>query len=823
MNPSAQKSLFPTTLGVQNELARKLADLWEQGQPDLREFITEAGDINAEQLLALVRIDQDQRWHRGERVRVESYVDQLAPLRGNDKALLDVIFSEIELRGRRGEAPKLDEYLQRFPQFAPQLQRQFAMHNLREDRLDTTEGESTHVQPQSGTDTLSGESLTLEQQYGELQFHAKGGLGAVYRASDQQVHRDVAIKFVHERYAADSETQLRFLREAEVTGRLEHPGVVPVHGVGQSAAGRAFYVMRFIRGETLEVAIQRFHQTQPAAYLSGPSGLEFRDLLVRFMSVCNTIAYAHNRGIIHRDIKPENIMLGKYGETLVVDWGLALPVNRDERARASGEKTLMPKSGSQSGDSSEGGAGTPAYMSPEQAAGRLDIGPETDIYSLGATLYKLIAGEGAFKGRSPGEIMQAVQIGEFPPPSKIRADVPRALEAICLKAMARDPKDRYATALELAKEVERWLGDEPVQAFREPVRLKLARWIRHHRTVAQATLAATLAIIIVSIISAVWLGRLASTERKAREQGLQLSAKFAAKTVASEINLRWRILEMEALDPKLRVLLARADASPGDEAIRAELQAWVNERFIQHDKTTRAGGWFINDREGRLLVLARSANSNYPVPIGKSFAYRDYFHGQGRDLKPEEVTEDTHIREVHRSTVFKSRSDGKLKVAFSTPVWSDASPRKFLGVLAMSVDVGRFSILQTELGENRFAMLVDTKPDWIEQDERKGVILHHPRLEALQISGASSMDHPIRIDADFLKRLESLRELRMRQDALDQPPDKPVEQGRNFSADYADPLGYEGDWLAAFEPVLVKGRSNQLKDTGWVVVVQERK
>src|SRR5262249_45634157 len=179
----------------------------------------------------------------------------------------------------------------------------------------------------------------------------------------------------------------RFLREAEITARLQHPGVVPVYGLTRDENGRPCYAMRFIEGESLQEALQRFHAPDANA-APGSRELGLRQLLGRFVQVCNAVAYAHSRGIVHRDLKPANVMLGKYGETLVVDWGLAKPVGRTDADRASGEESLAPASGSDSADTVLGEAlGTPAYMSPEQASGAWDeLGPAADVFSLGATL-----------------------------------------------------------------------------------------------------------------------------------------------------------------------------------------------------------------------------------------------------------------------------------------------------------------------------------------------------------------------------------------------------------------------------------------------------
>ena len=168
-----------------------------------------------------------------------------------------------------------------------------------------------------GTLTSSGTRFRI------LRPHAKGGLGQVYVALDEELHREVALKEIQDAQADHPAERGRFLLEAEITGGLEHPGIVPVYGLGQYADGRPFYAMRFIRGDSLQEAIRRFHKADKAERDPGERALALRQLLGRFVDVCNAIAYAHSRGVLHRDLKPGNVMLGKYGETLVVDWGLA--------------------------------------------------------------------------------------------------------------------------------------------------------------------------------------------------------------------------------------------------------------------------------------------------------------------------------------------------------------------------------------------------------------------------------------------------------------------------------------------------------------------
>jgi len=350
-------------------------------------------------------------------------------------------------------------------------------------------------------------------RYRVLRPHARGGLGEVFIAEDMELGRHVALKEIQARYADHADSRTRFVLEAEITGGLEHPGIVPVYGLGAHPDGRPYYAMRFIQGESLREAITRFHDAdaKPHAAKRQFESLPFRQLLSRFNGVCQAVAYAHSRGVIHRDLKPSNVMLGKFGETLVVDWGLAKTVGRHEPT-PDGEQTLQPRSGSDSSATEMGQAlGTPAYMSPEQADGRLDrLGPPSDIYSLGATLYDLLTGRPPQTG-DVVEILDRVRRGVFVPPRDICPSVPKPLEAICLKAMSLDPAGRYPTADALAADLERWLADERVSAYREPIRVRLLRRMKRHRTLV----AGLAAVVITGLVS---LGVLLVQSEKSRHE-----------------------------------------------------------------------------------------------------------------------------------------------------------------------------------------------------------------------------------------------------------------------------------------------------------------
>ncbi len=323
-----------------------------------------------------------------------------------------------------------------------------------------------------GTATSDGQRFQI------LRPHARGGLGEVFVALDCELHREVALKQIVDSHADDPVSRHRFLQEAEITGGLEHPGIVPVYGLGTHSDGRPYYAMRFIRGESLREAIDRFHKDNALKKQHGRRSLELRKLLRRFTDVCNAVDYAHSRGVLHRDLKPANIIVGTHGETLVVDWGLAKPLGHAEPGSDSDERTLVPSSSSGSGETLPGSAlGTPGYMSPEQARGDLQrLSPRSDVYSLGATLYCLLTGRPPFEGDDIQQVLRKAKWGEFAGPRQLDRSIDPALEAVCLKAMTFAPEHRYATCRVLADDIERWMAGQRVTAWEEPLSRRVRRW-----------------------------------------------------------------------------------------------------------------------------------------------------------------------------------------------------------------------------------------------------------------------------------------------------------------------------------------------------------
>jgi serine/threonine protein kinase/predicted negative regulator of RcsB-dependent stress response len=402
----------------------------------------------------------------------------------------------------------------------------------------------------------------------------KGGQGEVWLALDPELGRDVALKVLPFGLKGSQAIIAKFRHEAEVTGKLEHPNIVPIYEAGREPSDQTpYYVMRVLRDETLQAAILRFHQGTWTE-----SGL--RELLDRFIDVCQAVAYAHSRGVIHRDLKPQNVMLGQFGETLVVDWGLAKVIGRDdEHDSGEGEGTVNIAAVDSDSATKVGSIkGTPKYMSPEQAAGRVnELGPPSDIYSLGAVLYCVLTGQAPFPGQFTADILRRVQAGDFPPPRKVDrslrdrnlgsrsepSTVPQPLEAICLKAMSLRPSDRYRTAAALAEDVQRWLADEPVSAWHEPIIVRAKRWVRRHQTLVTSAAAILLvAIVSLTALSIIVTGKnddLAQSERRERTARGNAEEQKRAAIAAREL------AESNAVEARRQQVLAEASAKTARE------------------------------------------------------------------------------------------------------------------------------------------------------------------------------------------------------------------------------------------------------------------
>jgi serine/threonine-protein kinase len=418
-------------------------------------------------------------------------------------------------------------------------------------------GESTSWPDADEAVGTVGERTASGLRFRVVRPHAEGGLGQVSVARDEELNRDVALKEIKPQYADNAAARLRFVTEAEVTGGLEHPGIVPVYGLGCFADGRPFYAMRFVQGDNLQQAIERFHATDWSRHRASERQLALRGLLRRFVDVCNAVAYAHSRGVLHRDIKPANVLLGPYGETLLVDWGLAKVLQPHEGQAVPTEGFWRP-SGAEVVTQAGAVVGTPAYMAPEQAGGGA-LGPAADVYGLGATLYHLLAGRAPFAAPHVLDILMRVVEGEYRPAREVNPSVPAALSAVCQKAMALLPQDRYRSAKELAAEVDRWLADEPVAACREPWPARLGRWARRHRPLVASAAALLVTAVVALVVGIVAVNR----EQKRTEKALAAESQSRRRTrealdeMSSQVIEDW-LVRRGQLEPAQRAFLEKA-------------------------------------------------------------------------------------------------------------------------------------------------------------------------------------------------------------------------------------------------------------------------
>jgi eukaryotic-like serine/threonine-protein kinase len=390
----------------------------------------------------------------------------------------------------------------------------------------------------------SGDTVDFKPEYHSrytlTQVHGEGGLGQVWLATDPALKREIALKRIRPGKAASRDAQLRLIKEAQITGQLEHPNIIPVYELEHADnKGRPFYTMKFLRGKTLQEKIQAYHKKRKAGE---DDPLDLVELLSAFIDTCFAIAYAGARGIVHRDLKPQNIMVGDFGEVLVLDWGLAKKVGQPEERREKREielASVLDDTATHHG----GVIGTPAYMAPEQAAGQNDhIDARTDVYGLGAVLFCILAGSSSHRGnktknriKDTQDLLTRISIGATPSVRDLDPTIPRSLDAICAKAMSHSHLDRYQDARELAKDVQRYIADEPVSVVTEFWQERAGRWLRKNRAWAQSLATSGVMVIAVSIAAALLINRAWDSEIDAHAKTQDaLDAESRAKAAAEQ-------------------------------------------------------------------------------------------------------------------------------------------------------------------------------------------------------------------------------------------------------------------------------------------------
>ena len=327
--------------------------------------------------------------------------------------------------------------------------------------------------PGDTNEPASEEIITRVADYDVLRVIGRGGMGVVCRARDRLLGREVALKLIHSGVLASDEELRRFRLEAETVASLRHPHLITVHETGE-ADGQLYFTMTLAENGTL------------AARIHSAGRLQARDAAQLVRDIALAVHHAHTRGVLHRDLKPANILFDAEGCALVSDFGLA---------RFTGDPSVT-KSGSL--------LGTPAYLAPEVVAGTASHTTSSDVYALGVILFESLTGRPPFENDSALALLKIITEDEVPAPSNFVKDIDHDLEAVCLKALNKDPSQRYASAEAFADDLGRWLADEPVTARHPPITERLWRWSHRNQTRAVLYSMAVLSVVILVVLSAIW-------------------------------------------------------------------------------------------------------------------------------------------------------------------------------------------------------------------------------------------------------------------------------------------------------------------------------
>ena len=490
----------------------------------------------------------------------------------------------IEIAVRAGQKVDVEVYVAEFPVAYQDLVRP-ELEEVLAELLVTGEKHQLHP-PDSRYEALHG--------YSAVQLLAHGGMGRISVVWDEAFSRQVALKEIHPDRADDERYQKRFLQESLITARLEHPGILPIYSSGANSDDQPFYTMRLVTGEnakTLAQAIQELHQQGLETHASS---LLYRQLLRRVIDVCNTISYAHSQGVCHRDLKPANILIGPFSETLVVDWGLAknyhdaLTLTKSEVVQlgslGNNDEIDGNSKGAPSSRTQSDGVGTRGFVAPESYRQESIIDwPRLDVYSLGAILYCVLTGQspGSDSSHASGKVSkkrgvedsdQARDYSQIVRPRRLKPSVSKALEAVCLKAMASEPGLRYPTPAELASDLERFLAGQPVSVLREGVIDQTIRWISNNRKLALLTFGlGSLLSFAVGVIAIQQLTHNATLAEKSHRLSMSLAKESELR--GQEQASRELAQEQERIAKKresvtLRALRTYTDAITANETLK---------------------------------------------------------------------------------------------------------------------------------------------------------------------------------------------------------------------------------------------------------------
>ena len=580
-------------------------------RPKIAAYLPLEVDLRLPALVELVHTDQEMAIRACQPLSISYYLQEFPEISDAPEIICGLIASEIRLLRLRGDNPSVDDYLAKFPELAVGVQERLKA----EDDGNYLLG-SDHPRSLRDGDT---------SRYDNLVWHARGGMGDVYRAHDTKLGREVALKRILPKFESEEGVRNRFIREVELTAKLNHPGIATVHDLICDERKNPWYVMKFVEGKNLAEVIDEHHRSSRANTTN--ETISLRNLLTRFVSLCNTIAYAHDRGVVHRDLKPSNLMIGPYGETVVIDWGLA--AFRVKEAAAELPRDSMPSSEEREAGVTQAGQllGTPEYMSPEQAKGLAEMNrPSSDIYSLGAILYTILTGRPPFPSERWNSLKEKIINGDFPRPREISSVIPRPLEEICLKAMSIDATNRYETAGKLAREIERWAADEKVEAHDESRFDRVRRWFRRNPAATPIGAAALILITVISSVAAWWISGSEATTRSALNDKSNALKKVQSARLAEQSALKKetaaRVAEQLALKKETTALLetrrelARSSMSRGLALIeggQAGALHWMSRALAELPDQDGEFAKHIRHNIAHLLISTPSLLSHFEI------------------------------------------------------------------------------------------------------------------------------------------------------------------------------------------------------------------
>jgi eukaryotic-like serine/threonine-protein kinase len=465
------------------------------------------------------------RLRSGQLSRAEDFLASDPTLSGDADAAVELVYTEFVVREELDQQPQADEWLTRFPQWKNELAQVFEVHRLVSDAhthrvaaADThRDGELGHEH--LGADTPSAGMTFYFEGYQLIEEIGRGGMGVVYKARQIGLDRLVALKMILPPHGPRE--RARFRTEAEATARLSHPSIVQIYEVGQES-DCPFLAMEFVAGTSLDKQLAD-------SPLSGRAAAEL------LLDLALAVAYAHKQGIVHRDLKPANILLAADGSPKITDFGLARRLLADDSDN-------QPLAATQTGAI----VGTPSYMAPEQCGGtRQRVGPAADVYALGAVLYEALTGRPPFRGQTPLDTLELVRSQEPVSPRRLVPKLPRDLETICLKCLAKQPQQRYGSAAAFAVDLRRFLSGEPILARPAGRTERAIRWSRRNPAVASLLSGIALLLVCGTTIAsalAIWAMR---EKGRADEQTLLAIASAKLERAARELaEIRFTQAEM---------------------------------------------------------------------------------------------------------------------------------------------------------------------------------------------------------------------------------------------------------------------------------------